>query len=383
MRKDESKAPLGLYVHIPFCVRKCLYCDFLSFPASEIEKERYCKSLRRELAMWAEDERIRGREVDTVFFGGGTPSCLEPALFSAVMQDIREHFLLTQDAEISLECNPGTVDKEKFKVYRQFGVNRISMGMQSVVDAELQALGRIHSGEDFGRAFEEARECGFENINADVMSAIPGQTLASYRETLQNVLERKPEHISSYSLILEEGTPFYEMYKDKPPVDEETDRRMYEQTGEMLSAAGYERYEISNYARDGRVCRHNLKYWHRQEYVGAGLGAASFLQERRLTNERDFSAYQEKLNQCRLPVAGTEILSGKDAMAEFMYLGLRCMKGVSAQDFHEKFGVVLSEIYGNVIEKYSALGLIERKGDRIALTRKGIDVSNVIFADFI
>lgn len=383
MCKHDNRAPLGLYVHIPFCVRKCLYCDFLSFPASGEERERYCASLRKELAMWAEDERIRGREVDTVFFGGGTPSHLEPGMFSAIMEDIKGQFLLTKDAEISLECNPGTVNREKFMTYRRLGINRISIGMQSMVDAELQALGRIHRTEDFKRAFMEARECGFDNINVDVMAAIPGQTLDSYRDTLREVTRLKPEHISSYSLILEEGTPFYEMYQGMPPVDEETDRTMYQQTEELLSDAGYERYEISNYARPGRECRHNLKYWHRQEYVGAGLGAASFLREERLTNERERSAYQAWIEGNQLPVAETETLSREDAMAEFMYLGLRCMQGVSKQAFYDKFGVALSEIYGDVIRKYCELGMLEKRGERLVLTGRGLDVSNVIFADFL
>lgn len=383
MSNHDNRAPLGLYVHIPFCVRKCLYCDFLSFPASGGEIERYCVSLRKELAMWAEDERIRGREVDTIFFGGGTPSYLEAGMFSPIMDDVNKYFLLTKDAEISLECNPGTVNREKFKMYRSRGINRISIGMQSMVDAELQKLGRIHRTEEFRRAYQEARECGFDNINVDLMSAIPGQTLASYQKTLHEVIRLKPEHISSYSLILEEGTPFFKMYSKMPPVDEETDRTMYEQTEDLLLEAGYEHYEISNYARPGRVCRHNLKYWHRQEYVGAGLGAASFLGEERMTNEKDFSAYQSCIEKNQLPVAETETLAREDAMAEFMFLGLRCMQGVSEQVFYHTFGVALSEMYGDVIRKYCELGMIEKKGDRLALTRRGIDVSNVIFVDFL
>lgn len=383
MLKHDNRAPLGLYVHIPFCVRKCLYCDFLSFPASVGEQKEYCAALRKELKLWAEDERVRGRDVDTVFFGGGTPSCLEENLFSPIIEAIRTYFPLTADAEITLECNPGTVDKEKFILYRRRGINRISIGMQSMSDTELQALGRIHRAEDFIRAFEEARACGFDNLNVDLMAAVPGQTLAAYRETLREVVRLNPEHISSYSLIVEEGTPFYEMYKASPPVDEETDRIMYAQTGQILSEAGYQRYEISNYARSGRECRHNLKYWRRQEYVGAGLGAASFLREERLTNERDPSTYQACIEKNRLPVAEAEILSREDAMAEFMYLGLRCMEGVSERAFYETFGVALKEIYGDVTGKYRRLGILDKKGDRLFLTGRGIDVSNVIFTEFL
>lgn len=383
MWKSEDKAPWGLYIHIPFCQRKCLYCDFLSFQASEEVQKIYCESLRKELAMWAEDPRVRNRKTDTVFFGGGTPSLLNPRLFTPIMDDICRYFSLTKDAEISLECNPGVTDKEKFSLYRSLGVNRISIGMQSMVDTELQALGRIHRAEEFLEAYAKARECGFDNINIDLMAAIPGQTLDSYCETLRKVIDLEPEHISSYSLILEKGTPFYEKYRECPPVSEETDRIMYEQTEILLSDAGYERYEISNYARPGKECRHNLKYWRRQEYVGAGVGAASFLCEERIFNERDLTAYQTSISRRNLPVAEKELLLKEDAMAEFMFLGLRCMQGVSERAFYEKFGITMSERYGDVIKKYSDLAMLKKKGDQLMLTARGIDVSNVIFADFL
>lgn len=383
MWKHEDKAPLGLYVHIPFCVRKCLYCDFLSAPASGEERDIYCHMLRKELALWAEDERIRDRDVDTVFFGGGTPSLLELEEISAVMETIRRNFSLTSDVEISLECNPGTVSREKFTAYRRLGINRLSIGMQSMVDEELEVLGRIHRAEDFTNAFQMAREAGFDNINVDIMSAIPGQTIESYRYTLSEILTLNPEHISSYSLVLEEGTPFYEKYQDEPPVDEKTDRMMYELTEQMLSAGGYKRYEISNYARPGRECRHNLKYWHRDEYVGVGLGAASFLSEQRLSNYREMAAYGTCIAEKQLPVEETEKLTKQDAMAEFMYLGLRCMEGVSERAFAAEFDLTLSEVYGDVIARYMELGLLDKKGNRLSLTKRGIDVSNIVFADFI
>lgn len=383
MWNHESKAPLGLYVHIPFCVRKCLYCDFLSGPASREEREAYCHRLRNELTLWAEDERIRGRDVDTVFFGGGTPSLLEAEELSLIMETIRRSFSLTEEAEVSLECNPGTVSRKKLTAYRSLGVNRLSIGMQSMVEKELKALGRIHRAGEFTKTVRWAREAGFDNINADLMSAIPGQTIESYRHTLSEVLLFHLEHISSYSLILEEGTPFYEKYQGEPPVDDKTDRMMYEMTEQMLSAGGYERYEISNYARPGRECRHNLKYWHRDEYVGAGLGAASFLTEQRLSNQRKMTAYATCLQKKQLPVAEVEELTKQEAMAEFMYLGLRCMEGVSERKFAVQFGVSVSEIYGDVVDRYKELGLLARRGDRLMLTKRGIDVSNIVFADFL
>ncbi len=295
---------LGLYIHIPFCVRKCGYCDFLSAPASEEERERYVSSLVREMGLWGElglrgdverckelglrgdverckEPGLRGNtewcreaasdfEVDTVFIGGGTPSVLSAAQMDRVFQGIADYFPLGENPEFTVECNPGTVTAEKLAAYRRAGVNRVSFGMQSAHDEELVRLGRIHTFRDFETSYEQARKAGFSNINIDVMAAIPGQTEKSYEETLFKVISLAPEHISSYSLIIEEGTPFYEKYAENPPVDEETDRQMYELTGEMLAGAGYERYEISNYAREGFMCRHNLKYWRREEYLALG-----------------------------------------------------------------------------------------------------------------
>lgn len=383
MWKPENKAPLGLYVHIPFCVRKCLYCDFLSGPAAREERARYVRMLQKELMLRAQDERIRDRGVDTVFLGGGTPSLLESEEVSAVMETIRRYFLLTEDAEISLECNPGTVNQKKLMTYHRLGINRLSMGVQSMVEEELKTLGRIHRVEDFTTAFQAARDAGFDNISVDLMSAIPGQTIESYRYTLSEVLRLNPEHISSYSLILEEGTPFFEKYLNEPPVDEDTDRMMYELTDRMLSDEGYERYEISNYAIPGRACRHNLKYWHREEYVGAGLGAASFLAGQRFSNRRELSSYEISIQKKQLPVAETESLTKQDAMAEFMYLGLRCMEGVSEREFAAEFAMALSEVYGDVVNRHMELGLLVKKGEQLMLTKRGIDVSNIVFADFL
>lgn len=370
-----------MYVHIPFCVRKCRYCDFLSFPAGDGERRAYTEALVREMESWR--ERMSGRRFDTVFLGGGTPSALAIPETERIFEGIKRCFSLTEDAEITVECNPGTVSAEKLRLYREAGVNRLSLGLQSSVAEELKILGRIHSFEDFLHSYEMAREAGFSNINVDVMSAVPRQTAESYEETLRRVTALSPEHISSYSLIIEEGTPFFEEYGENPPVDEETDRLMYERTKEILAAAGYERYEISNYARPGRECRHNLKYWRRGEYLGLGLGAASFLGHSRFSNERDFSAYLAKTEAGELPVAEMEELSPEARRSEFMYLGLRCMSGVSRTEFADCFGVSMEDCFGEAIRRCAGDGLLEEEGGRVRLTERGIDVSNRVFAEFI
>ena len=372
---------IGLYLHIPFCIQKCRYCDFLSFPGEREERKAYVRALVQEMKMWR--ERLSGCEVDTIFLGGGTPSVLEPSEMSQVFEGIEKYFTLTEEMEFTVECNPGTVSEEKFRLYREAGVNRLSFGMQSARDKELKKLGRIHSFSEFVNSYRQAREFGFSNINVDIMSAIPGQSAASYEESLEKVIALSPEHISSYSLIIEEGTPFYEEYGESPPVDEETDRAMYERTGEMLAGAGYERYEISNYAREGKQCRHNLKYWRRGEYLGLGLGAASLWSHCRFSNERDFSGYLRQTEAGKLPVAEWETLTKAVEKSEFMYLGLRCMQGVSKAEFTRCFGEALEDCFGDALQKCLANGLLEQKGDWVCLTKRGIDVSNRVFAEFV
>ena len=381
MRKYENKAPLGLYVHIPFCVQKCNYCDFLSFSADEKKKRQYIDALVREMKSWR--EKISDYEVDTIFIGGGTPSVLSVTDMDSLFQGISDCFTRSQKTEFTVECNPGTVDEEKLSLYRQAGVNRLSFGMQSTMDEELHQLGRIHNYKQFLGSYELARRVGFDNVNVDIMSAVPKQTLMSYETTLHRVTKLAPEHISSYSLIIEEGTPFYERYRESPPVDEDTDRRMYECTEEILSAAGYSRYEISNYAKPGRECRHNIKYWRRFEYLGLGLGASSQMGNCRFSNVRDLASYMDSVQSGEILAEEREELSSADEKAEFMYLGLRMMQGISEKEFEENFGENLMECYGEEINRCERQGLLECQGDRIFLTKRGIDVSNRVFAEFI
>ena len=283
------KQNLSLYVHIPFCVRKCLYCDFLSGPQSADVQEQYVEALCREIQETSPE--YREFQVVSVFIGGGTPSVLQPEQTIRIMETMKNCFALTDTCEISMEMNPGTVTPEKMKAYRACGINRISIGLQSANDEELKALGRIHTYADFLKAYEMAVEAGFTNINVDLMSAIPEQTMDSYQETLRKVLALQPQpaHISAYSLIVEEGTPFYEQELNLP--DEDTERRMYEITDDILRGAGYHRYEISNYAKEGKECFHNKVYWQRGNYLGLGIGSASLIRNVRFHNVTDISSY--------------------------------------------------------------------------------------------
>ncbi|MBQ2935209.1 MAG: radical SAM family heme chaperone HemW, partial [Lachnospiraceae bacterium] len=280
--KTKGK-PLSIYLHIPFCARKCLYCDFLSAPADDVTKARYVESLITEIK--AEAPKYEAYEVRTVFIGGGTPSILPAEAIVGIMDTLKEQFCFAKEAEITIEVNPGSAEAEKLLAYYRSGINRLSIGLQSSHNSELQQLGRIHTYQDFLRTYRDAVKSGFNNINIDLMSAIPGQTTESYRETLRQILHLSPmpAHISAYSLIIEEGTPFYENTPELP--DEEADREMYKITDDMLSGSGFERYEISNYARKGYACKHNKVYWRRGDYVGFGIGAASLIDNVRFHND--------------------------------------------------------------------------------------------------
>ncbi|MCD7767041.1 MAG: radical SAM family heme chaperone HemW [Lachnospiraceae bacterium] len=457
MRRNTLRE-LEIYIHIPFCVKKCAYCDFLSAPAKEEQRDHYVRMLieeirqgqplsvpRGSLLQDEETRRIIAQEsapqngflqgnsalenpqneeysVTSVFIGGGTPSLLSGQQIAAILEALRAQFHFADDAELSsdsrltrteitMECNPGTLDEQrKMKEYRACGVNRISFGLQSADNAELAELGRIHTWETFLRSYEAAREAGFSNINVDLMSALPGQTVASWEQTLQKILKLAPEHISAYSLIIEEGTPFYDKYHedDERRADgdmprflpsEDDERRMYGLTEQMLHEAGYEHYEISNYARPDYACRHNIGYWRGTEYMGFGLGAASLLRypfqnqpvSVRCKNPVDHAEYAElvtarssmeaerqfeRQNEC-------EILSIEDEMSEFMFLGLRMLSGVSEQEFFDRFRRPIDAVYGEALKKLISLQLLKRENGRIFLTPRGLDISNPVMAEFL
>ena len=379
---------LELYVHIPFCVRKCEYCDFLSAPAGADTQQEYVRNLLLEIEQ--KGVHCTDYEVTTIFFGGGTPSILKAGWIADILDAIHRNFKVRKDAEITIECNPGTLTFEKLSIYKSAGINRISVGLQSASDAELRELGRIHTYEDFLKSYDLIRKKGFSNVNIDLMAALPGQTLKSYEQTLRRVLALQPEHISAYSLIIEEGTPFYEKYEadellrekgEKPQMlpSEETERLMYERTKELLLAHGYERYEVSNYARRGYACRHNIGYWRRENYLGFGLGSASLLENERFHNTTDLTDYlggdylayeQEKLDK-------------KSQMEEFMFLGLRMTDGISTECFRQTFGLTVELVYGPVLEQQIADQLLRKEDGRIFLTERGLDVSNYVMAQFL
>ncbi len=376
--KNNRRIPLELYVHIPFCVRKCQYCDFLSGPSDEETKDRYIEALLKEIRA---AEHTEDYEIVSVFIGGGTPSALKAEAIASIMRTLQEQFFFCEDAEVTIEANPGTVDLEKLTIYRNVGINRLSLGLQSTDAEELKLLGRIHSYEEFLKSYEWARKAGFSNINIDLMFAIPGQTGEAWRQHLYQVAELNPEHISAYSLIIEEGTPFAEQNLDLP--DEDTEYQMYEDTAEILERYGYRQYEISNYAKQGYMCRHNAGYWQRLEYLGFGLGASSLYGGMRFSNTHQM---QEYLKESRNPDQirkDVTVLSRNEQIEEFMFLGLRMTEGISEKKFEENFDVRLMDIYGDILQKYEETGFMEHIETKWRLTRKGIHVSNHILADFL
>lgn len=400
---DKNKRPLGLYLHFPFCVRKCRYCDFLSFPSGEAGREIYLERLKEEIK--ARGAIYQDYNIETLFIGGGTPSLMTGQQLTELLDTVRASFHVSPVGEWTMECNPGTTDAETLRIYRNAGINRLSFGLQSMNDEELKYLGRIHTAKQFAENYQAARRVGFENINIDLMSALPGQTTASWLDTLNKAAAFEPEHLSAYSLIIEEETPFWDLYGDdrsgeadvdgiiadggagqqgKAAIltlpDEDSERQMYHLTKRILAEKGYERYEISNYARKGFECRHNLIYWQRKDYLGLGLGAASMVGNRRFSNVSDMTSYMHDWSYCQ-----EEILDRKAQIEETMFLGLRCTAGVSDRMFTEKFGQSMMDIYGDIIRKYLSEGfLIYNPSDgRLAFSEAGTDVSNWILSDFL
>lgn len=389
---------LSLYIHIPFCRRKCLYCDFLSASASDGEMENYVNLLCREI----EEQAVFYREhrVISLFLGGGTPSLLPAERIGGILKQVRDCFSVAEDVEITIECNPGTATAEKLENYITYGINRISIGLQSTDDEELARIGRIHDYAAFQETYRLSREAGFQNINIDLMAGLPGQSVDSYRKTLERVTALKPEHISAYSLILEEGTELYVNRSRYTFPTEEEDREMYLLTEKVLAAAGLYRYEISNYAREGRECRHNKVYWQRGDYVGFGLGASSMVADIRWKNPEQretYAACVERMLGRTQSLQGSSFaemlretgrlevqeLTETEQMEEFMFLGLRLTSGVDPELFYRVFGSPLETVYGEPISRMIDQGLLERAGKGLRLTPRGMDVSNRVFAEFL
>lgn len=377
-RDDES---LGIYVHIPFCQEKCQYCDFLSFRGQNREVEQdYVQALLREIHSYGSKKRV-----DSIFFGGGTPSLLPEAMILEILEALRKDFMLAPDAEITIEANPGTIDKEKLLAYRQAGINRLSIGVQSAEEDLLGTLGRIHSWQDFLDCYRWAREAGFANINCDLMFALPDQSETQWQHTLEAVLslDPAPEHISFYSLQLEEGTEFHRLLQEGKLhlTDEETDRRMYWSAAEQLAQHGYEHYEISNAARPGYASRHNLRYWTFGDYLGLGLGAHSFVNGVRFSNTTIIDEYVNNESQ----VVWQQENSSQDDREEYLFTGLRLHQGISLEDFQERFGAAVLEDYEKIFHQLKERGLLDWSGDgkRVRLTKTGVDVSNQVFVELL
>ena len=379
--------PLGIYVHIPFCVRKCDYCDFLSMPVGNEGMDDYIYALLCEIKGYAGKFNCvgDGYGLSSIYIGGGTPSLLSADSVSMITDCIRRQFVNAygKDVEITMEANPGTVSPDSLKSYRECGINRLSIGLQSVNDDELRTLGRIHDAEAFFKAFDAAKKAGFYNINVDIMTALPGQTLDSLENTLKAVTDLSCTHISAYSLILEEGTPFYKRYAGKDGLPgEEKEREMYHFTVSYLKEHGYKRYEISNFSLPGYESRHNSAYWKRNDYLGFGLGASSLV---------DNTRYKNTVNMCdylKHPLSRDLFeenisLSERDRMAEHMFLGLRLSEGVSEEEFGKEFEKEIDEIYGRELSRLVTEGLLLRNGGRIRLTEKGVDYGNYVFSRFL
>ncbi len=368
---------IGVYIHIPFCVKKCLYCDFNSFSGKEEYFEEYKNSIVKEIEKFETDRELT---VKTIFIGGGTPSVMPAEFICDILNAVGNKFNADKNSEISIEVNPGTADFDKFKSYREMGINRISVGAQSLEDRLLKVLGRVHNSEQFFECAEWAKKAGFSNINFDLMFALPGQTLDEWKKTLSAAVKLNPSHLSLYSLIVEEETPFFEMFESGKlkSVSDDEDRAMYYWAREFLKDFGYFQYEISNFAKKGFECRHNITYWKRKEYLGFGLGACSFFSGKRFHNNYDLLEY----------IAGSwfgeeEDFSKNDAFSEFMFLGLRMNDGISLKEFYDYFGVELDSVFGNKVELLIEQKLLEEKSGRICLTRKGVDLSNAVFRELL
>ena len=375
MHKNDSA--LGIYIHIPFCIRKCNYCDFCSFPHSGSDvMERYvyelCKRIKK--ASLQTHERL----VDTVYFGGGTPTLLPPACFERLMQVLSDSFRIDGNAEITCECNPATIDGEGLAFLRELGINRLSIGLQSANNEELKLLGRLHSFEDFKRTFADARQAGFDNISADLMYGIPKQTSESFRSTLTSLASLSPEHISAYGLKIEDGTYFAKVAHTLPLPDEDEEYGMYLDTCEILGNLGYNRYEISNFAKKGFESRHNLKYWNSEEYLGFGVAAHSFFGGERFGNSRHITAFLngEDITEER------HALSESEELSEYVMLRLRLAEGLDRESFRLRFGKDFDTEFPQT-KAYVQNGFMKNNGSSIVFTSKGFFVSNTILSDML
>lgn len=373
---------ISLYIHIPFCAQKCLYCDFPSFARKDHLRKAYIEALNKEIISLR--EKHNNLEINTIFIGGGTPSVLEANELECLLKEVAK-LNMAKDIEYSMECNPGNLTEEKLEVMKKYGVNRISMGLQAKQDNLLKGLGRIHNYKTFKENFLLAKKVGFNNINVDLMFGLPNQSLNEWEETLKEIISLEPAHISAYSLIIEEGTAFYNLYENdklKLPTEEE-ERKMYHLAKRILEENRFNQYEISNYAKEGKECRHNLAYWNMDNWIGVGSAAASYINGKRIKN---ISSVEEYINSIKDKGEAVEEIinnSKNDNMEEFMFMGLRKINGIDENEFKNRFSMNINDVYGEILNKYIGEGLLIRESGRIFLSEKGIEISNVIMADFL
>ncbi len=370
---------MSLYIHIPFCKQKCLYCDFPSYAGKENLIDDYINALNKEIL-----NKCRDFKIISIFIGGGTPSYLDEKNLESLFKTI--NLLNLQDImEFTVECNPGTLNEEKLKIMKKYNVNRISMGLQSTNDSLLKEIGRIHTFEEFKKNYFQARKAGFENINMDLMFGLPDQSLEDWEKTLEDAVSLNPDHISAYSLIIEEGTCFYKLYNNNklnlPSEDDE--RNMYLITKKILNRHGYHQYEISNYSKDKKECFHNKVYWKCNEYLGLGVSASSFIDEKRFKNIDDIKNYIEKIKNNEDITEEVHVNDIKDDMEEFMFMGLRMIEGISLKEFKRRFGRDVCNVYDDAIKNNVKKGLLVLDSEKLYLSSKGIEVSNYVMSDFI
>ena len=369
---------MSLYIHIPFCKQKCLYCDFPSYAGKENLINDYVEALNKEIL-----EKCKNYKVISIFIGGGTPSYLDEKNLESLLKTIN---LLTfnDNIEFTVECNPGSINEEKLLIMRKYNVNRISMGLQSTNDNLLKEIGRIHNFEEFKQNYNEARKLGFENINIDLMFGLPNQTVENWKNTLEDVVKLNPEHISAYSLIIEEGTCFYKLYSNNKLnlPSEEDERAMYIFVKNFLREKGYHQYEISNYAKDKRECVHNKVYWKCNEYLGLGVSASSFVEGKRFKNIDNINLYIQKINENKDIREELHVNNLKDSMEEFMFMGLRMIEGINLNEFKRRFRNDIFEVYESAIKNNLKKGLLVLDSEKLYLSQKGIEFSNYVMSDF-
>ncbi len=374
---------LGLYIHVPFCAQKCYYCDFNSYKINSNQKKEYLINIEREMKFY--EGEFKDKCFDTVFFGGGTPSILTVDELKELVNNINENFNIKKDAEITIECNPGTINREKLEAMKKMGINRLSIGLQATQNYHLKSIGRIHTYEEFEKNYYDALDIGFKNINIDLMYALPNQKTQEWKDTLDKIIKLNPSHISAYSLILEEGTKLYDMYQNKEfeLLDEDTDINMYNYTIDTLKRHGYNQYEISNYSKEDLECKHNIIYWKCDNYLGLGPGASGFIGDTRYSNIEDICEYNKCIMQNIRPVSEEIELTKKDKIEEFIFMGLRMNEGINIDVFKERFDTDFYDIYQEVMDNLIKRELVRFDGKNISLTQKGREISNSVFIEFL